>query len=304
MSFLVGVKEEDLSIIDGMQRTTAIYEAMERDSSNRISDVRVEFWIAEEANSLIYRMLVLNTGQVPWDVARQLEAIYRPLLKKVKLQVGDKISFLSKDLGRRSNLSTHEYETEDIVELLLIFSSRKRELNLKDQIAQDFVRLDMVESSSHSNFLDYFVKAISLLSELNASISQFVATDTQRETLKRYTTGKALFNGSPPKAGFVSALSIHLFGRPGYEPEWNQVDGKLAKVESGIRTFIGTLDACDNPECMEEILRFEALDERVTSGKVAASQVGRYEREYFERAFTVFFNDIDRMHDLNPCWVA
>jgi hypothetical protein len=304
LEFLRNVSEEDLSIIDGMQRTTAIHEAIEREDASQISAVRVEFWVAEETNSLIYRMLVLNTGQVPWDVARQLEAIYRPLLKKIESQVGDKINFLSKDVGRRSNLTSHEYETEDIVELLLIFSSRKRELNLKDQIAQDFVRLDMVESSSHSDFLDLFIKAVILLSELNASITRFNATEKQKETLKRYASGRALFNGAPPKAGFISALAIHLFGKPGYEPQWDLVEERLAKTEIGVRKFIATLDANPSMESMEEILKFEVLEERVSLGKRSASQVGRYEREFFENAFMVFFKDINEMDDLTPCWVV
>ncbi|MEZ7861185.1 MAG: hypothetical protein QMB40_02215 [Aeromonadaceae bacterium] len=57
-----------LCIIDGMQRTTALLEAMEKNSNIASSQLRVEFWIATKMNSLIYRMLVLNTGQVPWDI--------------------------------------------------------------------------------------------------------------------------------------------------------------------------------------------------------------------------------------------
>ncbi|MCE0188183.1 hypothetical protein LVT77_26270 [Klebsiella pneumoniae] len=63
---------EDLSIIDGMQRTTALKEALALDGEVASHAIRVEAWIAKGTESLIYRMLVLNTGQVPWNLKQQL----------------------------------------------------------------------------------------------------------------------------------------------------------------------------------------------------------------------------------------
>ncbi|RZJ13843.1 MAG: hypothetical protein EON50_08285 [Acidovorax sp.] len=62
--------EEKLSIIDGMQRTTAIFEAFEGKTPPIDRDLRIEYWVANDVGSLIYRMLVLNTGQVPWNLRR------------------------------------------------------------------------------------------------------------------------------------------------------------------------------------------------------------------------------------------
>ena len=59
---------EEATVIDGMQRSNALSQALllkEEISSNRL---RIDFWLANDAISLIYRMLVLNTGQTPWDV--------------------------------------------------------------------------------------------------------------------------------------------------------------------------------------------------------------------------------------------
>lgn len=81
---LMSTMDSDLiSIIDGMQRTTAILEA-NKNKTILENPLRVELWLAKSINSLIYRMLVLNTGQVPWDMKRQLETIYQPILKEIK----------------------------------------------------------------------------------------------------------------------------------------------------------------------------------------------------------------------------
>lgn len=304
LSLVRGIESSRLSIIDGMQRTTAILEAAKESGYDGVSDLRVEFWISDSANNLIYRMLVLNTGQVPWDIARQLEAIYRPLLEKVEASVEGTIRFLSKDSGRRSNLSASEYESEDVVELLLIFSSRKRELNLKDKIAQDFVRLDMIESSSHVDVMRYFTEAILLLSKLNTAFSSFEAESSLSETLSRFSSGREVFRAFPAKAGFVSALSIYLFGKPGMETDWQAVPEKFNVVQRNVERLIEAIQAAESPEDKEVVLCLEDLEERITAHRVAASQVGRFEREYFEKAFGALFEDGDLLQNFKACWQA
>lgn len=304
LSLIKDVDLSRLSIIDGMQRTTAILEAARESGFSGISDLRVEFWISSSANNLIYRMLVLNTGQVPWDIARQLEAIYRPLLERVEQSVSGTIKFLSKDTGRRSGLSASEYESEDVVELLLIFSSRKRELNLKDRIAQDFVRLDMIESSSHVDVMQFFSESVLLLSRLNSAFSTFQADSTQSQTLRRYASGKEVFRAFPAKAGFISALAIHLFGKPGIETDWPTVNEKFDEAKINLERLIAAVQGAATAHDKEAVLCLEDLEERITAHRVAASQVGRFEREYFEKAFGVLFDDGSILQNFKPCWHA
>src|ERR1039458_1259278 len=64
-AFLASLSKKDLSIIDGMQRTASLIEAGNGDAGVFTRDMRVEFWVAQSVRALIYRMLVLNTGQVP-----------------------------------------------------------------------------------------------------------------------------------------------------------------------------------------------------------------------------------------------
>jgi hypothetical protein len=66
---------DEISIIDGMQRTTAL-SSLKDDVNVLEREMRVEYWLAENTNGLIYRMLILNTGQVPWSLRRQVEVIY------------------------------------------------------------------------------------------------------------------------------------------------------------------------------------------------------------------------------------
>lgn len=49
---------EQLSIIDGMQRTSALSEASDIDTSVLNRSMRVEFWLTRSVSTMVYRMLV------------------------------------------------------------------------------------------------------------------------------------------------------------------------------------------------------------------------------------------------------
>jgi hypothetical protein len=59
---------DSLAIIDGMQRTTALREAIALHEETKKRRMRVELWAAQSTDSLIYRMLgreLINTEPQP-----------------------------------------------------------------------------------------------------------------------------------------------------------------------------------------------------------------------------------------------
>jgi hypothetical protein len=133
-SLLRIIENSKLSIIDGMQRTTALDAAVQDDKSGKISSVvRVDLWLAKNIDSLIYRMLVLNTGQVPWDIKRQLETIYKHVLVAIKEHIPDISVFNIDETDRRSGAG--QYRAARIIELFLSFTSRKPHIELKEKVA-------------------------------------------------------------------------------------------------------------------------------------------------------------------------
>ena len=94
--------------------------------------MRIEFWLATNTNSLIYRMLVLNTGQVPWDLRRQIEVIHKPLIKELKQN--SSIELLEKDDERR-RARAGQFQANRIVELYMVFGARKEKIDTKERLA-------------------------------------------------------------------------------------------------------------------------------------------------------------------------
>lgn len=148
-SIIKEIAPENISLIDGMQRTTAIIEAIETSKNIINNTMRIELWVVKNINNLLYRMLILNTGQVPWNVRRQLEVLYSPIKKAISEAIPD-IMIYSIDDGKRRSASS-QYQGDDIIELFLAFGSRKEKIELKERIAEEFTRLDFIETTEKND---------------------------------------------------------------------------------------------------------------------------------------------------------
>jgi hypothetical protein len=298
VEFLSTLDDDDLSIIDGMQRTTALKEAVSENKKVLMGEVRVEFWITEYINSLIYRMLVLNTGQVPWELARQLETVYGQFLRRISSVLGkDEVTiFLKEDRRRRADAA--QYQGSIIVELLLVFSSRKTEVEVRDRVAEDFARLDAIETSAHSEFIDFFIEMLRCLARLDKAFSRLESQTA--ETPARFDAGQDIFGSLPAMAGFAAAVAVYLFDEPGFPIEWNLVPKKMETVKVAVDTLAKKIEKL-KPKQLLEFMQLDLLQERLSGRR---GGVGRHERELFKRAFNTMIRHAARLESLEPCWRA
>lgn len=288
-----------VSIIDGMQRTTAIFEAVEESDFVDKGCLRVEYWISDSLNNLIYRMLVLNTGQVPWDMSRQLKTIYNPLLTIIKSKLPTDVEIFDGDVEARRRTRAGQYQSENLIQLLLNFSSGKYEIDLKDRVAEDFARLDLIESASHQDFLDYFTETVAIMTKLDEAFSRVdFDVNEQDEQKPRYSSGSSIFKGFPSQVGFCVAVSIYLFDEPGFDINWSEAREKFNNLQNDINEFIKRLNSMDIDN-LRIFLDLQILDELMS---VKKSQVGRFERNFFTEAFSVLIRHSNRLQNMVPCW--
>lgn len=288
------IDPNSISIIDGMQRTTALKEAGDSIGEEK---VRIEFWITNKLNSLIYRMLVLNTGQVPWAMARQLETIYSQLLSSIRNHLsGYNIDIFTKDEKPR-RLENSQYEANKIIQLYIIFSSRRYNINIKDKVAEDFAKLDVMETNSFDNFFNYFIKSFELFLKLN-NVFSIVKKDNTSTT--RISSGADIFNSDTALAGFFSAISVKLFNKVGYSINHEEVvQSTMDEIYNRVDKLISKLQNKSEDE-IKIFLSLPTLDERLNQ---KSGQVGKFERELFHKAFSVLIDEADKLEDLDPCWM-
>ena len=286
--------QKDLSIIDGMQRTSALVEAAEIDSAVKSNEMRVEFWLTKNVRTMIYRMLVLNTGQVPWTIARQLSVVFAPLLNEVQDKVPQINRMFTPDKpGRRVNAG--EFSSDALVELYLAFSLRKTNVDAKEALSDEFSRLDFVENLSDKSFQEYFYTTLAILSELDKSFSRY---DTGTNT--KFSKGRNIFDSQPARIGFTVATAQHVLGRPGMERDTSDREARMPQLEKNATALISKLDAMSESE-LGSFLKLDVLAETLDK---RVGQVGRYERGVYFEGFQVLISENFELRSMEPCWRA
>ncbi len=286
--------DTELSIIDGMQRTAALSEAVGIDPTVLERQMRVEFWLTQTVGTMVYRMLVLNTGQVPWTLARQLSVVYAPLLKEIQRHVSEISRVFSPDKpGRR--VAPGEFSSDALVELYIAFSLRKQNIDAKEALSDEFSRLDFVENLSDTKFQIHFYTALSMLAELDKSFSRF-----DPGALGRFSKGRNIFDSQPARIGFILSVAQHVLGRPGMDRSQEERAARIDLVAKASRALSRRLDA-STPEAVGQFLKLDVLSETLDR---RVGQVGRYERGVYFEAFQVLVAENFAVPDMEPCWRA
>lgn len=291
------VDKSSLSIIDGMQRTTALDLAIREGGSDGYNKViRIDFWLSRNIDSLIYRMLVLNTGQVPWDIKRQLETIYKQVLVEIKKQVDDIDVFNIDEKERRS--SAGQYRSTRIVELFLAFTSRKPHVEVKEKVAEDFARMDATEATASEQTLPAFVETMKLLVSFDKALSETAMQEEYFDENTRFKDGRDIFTSAPASIAFAAAASQYLLGMPGYSFEFDAVQRKLPELKRKIECVINKIKSSGDKS---EFIDYLTLNQKITA---RSGRIGEYEREFFFRAFSHMLDHADGLESLTPCWSA
>lgn len=296
---LVRQQEADrISIIDGMQRTTALREALSTDSSVAKRPMRVEFWISESTNSLIYRMLVLNTGQVPWNLRSQVEVVFRSLILEVEDSVNG-LEVLQLADGRRRSKGG-QFQANELVELFLVFGARKEKIDIRERLADEFTKLDFMEAASDKDFAKHFSSALEVLVRLDVLFDKFKMPRGNSEL--RFYTGKDVFASQPACVGLITAIATEVFGRPGMSRPPNEQNKRLEKVTRGLRKLERRLESLSSDD-VGNFLGLQTLNEAIARVKSGLS-VGDMEREFFLKGFQVLLEEDFGVTDMTPCWRA
>jgi hypothetical protein len=282
----------NLSIIDGMQRTAALQEAFTDKPEVGDGTVRVEFWLTNNVRAMIYRMLILNTGQVPWTISRQLSVVYAPLLSEIKEKVPeiDKVSTPDQP-GRR--VGPAQYSSDALVELYIAFSLRKPGVDTKEALSDEFSRLDFVDNLANEGFQDQFYGVLSMLSRLDKAFSRFDGDEGLPD-------GRFIFDRQPARIGFIVALGIAILGRPGADRPQDERAARLQTLDQSAGKLISRVNDMD-PAALGAFLKTDVLQELLDK---RVGQVGRYERGVFTEAFKVLIEEDFAVVNLEQCWRA
>jgi hypothetical protein len=300
-AFLASLADDQIAIIDGMQRTTALAIGGDAIKDNYI---RVELWVAPQSSALTYRMLVLNTGQVPWNLRRQIEVLNRVLIAEIKRCIENSTLenqslpvieiYGIDDTSRRTK--SCQYQANEIIEMYLAFGMRKTSVDKESALADQFSRLDMVAAVSNEDFVSEFVKVILAMAIFDSAIERA----SNHGEGNRFKNGRAVFDSQPACISWVVAAAQLAFGRPGMERTREQSSVRINEITSfiaGLGLTLSNLEQHDLDEFVDLATLNEVLGQQ--SGKI-----GDFERAFFLDAFRVLMSELSPPPSLTSAWRA
>lgn len=301
--------EGNLSIIDGMQRTTALMDAKASADEVGSHTIRVEVWIAKSSESLIYRMLVLNTGQVPWNLKQQLEVVYAPLVSSISSEV----RFTRLLSGGDRRWKGGEFKTDSLIEAYIAFGLRRTEIDTQENLADEFSRLDVADALIGRKYDQYFYRVVQLLVDFDIALSRHNEISDpstaspedgddgsdKPQRGRQITRGRNIFDSQAARVGFIVACAIAILGRIGMDKENQESQANCANLEARCSELIERMNKMTGNE-LADFVSMDVLAEKLSKRPSAA--VGRWERNYFESAFKVLIDENFLVPSLEPCW--
>ena len=290
----------EATVIDGMQRSGALREALQQNPEIASTPIRVDIWVANGATELIYRMLVLNTGQTPWDIKRQMEVIYMPLIVEARKRINGIV--LNEKYEQRRRRNGGEYPASSIIELLIAFSSRKEIIKASDSVADEFIKLDITDMTGKREFADMFYRALALMVSFDQAVSLYHRDDSEPDGNLKFINGMDLFTKMPAKVGFIAAIAQQIIGRAGMpeRPQYEQ-ERVMKELEDAFLSLKDRLNQFDN-ERLGMFLRYDVLNEAILS--LPTKKIGNAQREFFRKGFATLIEMSFGVEDLEVAWRA
>lgn len=295
---LISSHLESATVIDGMQRSAALEIALDEQPQIANNPLRVDVWVSNITIGLIYRMLVLNTGQTPWDVKRQMEVIYKPLIVETRRQIPC-IQLNERNDGRRRT-NGGEYPASSIVELFIAFSSRKEQVNNADRIADDFTRLDITQMAGETGFSQLFFDSLRIMVELDIAMSQYRNENDEEGDEAKFVNGMDIFTNMPAKIGFMVALSQEILGRAGAaERSDEDKQRRMKSIQDSFNSFKERLGRLGNNE-LGEFLQIPLLNETINT--LPVKKIGNSQREFFRKDFSTLIESSFSVDNMEVVW--
>ena len=297
---LVIFKDCTISIIDGMQRSN-IYFKNYKGNENR--KIRVEFWIANNSEKLLYRMLVLNTGQTPWNTRRQIEVIYGNLSKSIEQglyetypELREKIELYAID-NKKRRTQAGKYHKSSVIELYLGFNIRNVKINVSDELAEEYQRFDVMESIEADDTFDVFICIFGMMCKLDLAFAQYTK---KCEESGQFTEGKDIFGSSTSCVGFVVASAEFIYGKISVKRTKDKVMDKLKEYKKQMRVIIDQVNR--NVIEKDEYLSLEVLNAKCAG--LPKTRIGDEMRIMFKDAFMSMlkYEDMDEISSLGDFW--
>jgi hypothetical protein len=287
------IEKGDLSILDGLQRTYCILNVIDdqKDKERFLNTrIRAELWYDITYTAILYKMLVLNTGQVKMSMRHQMEIL--------NILLREKISTIASEKDISVKFSTYKnplpidniyvYKFSDIVEAFISFIIKDPIVDKTNVVVQELERMKFIEEHSTSEILSQ-EEEIKELTEILITLDKALwdkyklpiksEDENGKETKLPWTSRNEIMGSAPVISGIFAS-----FGKA-----FNDKD----KYNKRKKEFFQMLQKNEN-----DPLKLEIMSEILQDEKKRSTKFGETTRNFFFNALREFFNGEDNFETI------
>lgn len=273
---------ECIDILDGLQRSYILNDIAEDHIAFKDGQqLLLEFWFESDLSKLIYRMIVLNSGQKAMSTRHQIELLFMSLKETIEIEVSGIEIITERDAKRRTQ--PNRYSLNNIASAYQSFVSKSHETDRENMIAQKLIDEDSFDSSEDELgekfrlFISYYkiFKEIDSAAWAKYSASNIPEINDFYDWLGSENTMLSLF----------SAIAQYI--------ELN----RQTRIESALTKL---LEYCRNPD-IEDPLGLATYSAVKSGLNPRKSNIGFATRKLIHNSFKEFFREEGQL-SLEHCW--
>lgn len=273
--------KDSIYILDGLQRTHKIKELIDAKAEFKVDQkLLLEIWIEPNISHLVYRLIVLNSGQKPMSMRHQIELLFTTMRVTLSQEISQLEILVENEESKRTK--PRQFPFERLVTAYYSFLTKSPEVNKTSIVSERLVEEKIMDgneeylSDSFSAFKNY--------------LNEYCRLDEQLFRICDKTELKAYRNW------FADANVINaIFAAIGKLHE-NRED----RVKKGLDVLLDLLKNADKGTDILRLEDYQKIKQEVADPTVY--NVGYATRLLLSNSFNEFFRD-EGETSLYDCWI-
>jgi len=213
---------KDIYILDGLQRSYIIKDLAEKDGVTFKDEQKIllEIWFEKKIDHLVYRLIVLNSGQKPMSMRHQVELLFMTMKKEIEKEIPGLEIYLEKDETIRSR--SKKFSFDRIVNGYYAFLTKSPEVE-RDNLVVKKMNEDEVLSSKEDELnesFNLFIKYLRIFSDIDVEYYKIYGAHQELSPFKNWLAEENTIKG------FFAAIGKFASD----EKRIERIDGALQKL--------------------------------------------------------------------------
>ncbi|MCA6515525.1 MAG: hypothetical protein IM577_07995 [Chitinophagaceae bacterium] len=273
--------KDEIYILDGLQRSHKIKELLEAGVKFQTEqNLLLEIWIEPEISNLVYRLIVLNSGQKPMSMRHQIELLFTTMRITLMKEI-EGLEILPENEEEKRTISK-QFPFDRLVTAYYSFLTNSPEVDKSSIVSQKLVEEKIMDDSEE------------YLSESFNSFKEYLNTycSLDQELFRIYSNGEY----KNYRNWFAEANTINSF----FASVGKLNESKSQRVKTALQKLHSTLIQAAIGTDPLQLYEYRKIREEVADPK--KYNVGFATRRLLSMSFDEYFRD-EGDRSLHECWI-